>query len=158
MNVSENEVVDYAPYMTIQSSFVQIYTLLCGFMLTVLILLITMLPDPTLPFAQITLFILAIFLTVYGLNLDSVIQILVRCVKVAPPLPQKYLSYWRIIDYITGYGVETAIVLIFLVWNLVYLALATTITVIRFMGRVTSFTALWVDEGYYGDYGSSRYW
>ena len=126
MSLSEDEAVDYSAYITYQSSGIEVYALLSGFMLTAIVLLLTMLPDPGQIFTQITLFILAMFLKMNLFYTDSKLQVLLRCVKVAPPLPQATLTYLRVLRYVTGYGLEITIVLIFLVWNLLYLALATS--------------------------------
>ena len=128
--VSKNEAVDYLAYMTLQSSFVQTHGLLSGFMLTIIVLLLTMLPDPTQILSQITLFVLALLFMKYGLDVRSELYVLIRCVKVAPSIAPATMRYFRLTSNFTNYGMLIVIPLIFLLWNLIYLALATAITTI----------------------------
>ena len=116
------------------------YTVLAGFVFTTLTLLITLLPDPSQMFAQVTLFIvmflceLMVFIVGWG-----AFDLIYFCRKV-PPLT-KQLKISNYLDWSAYFLFGLIPVLMFLVKNLMYLALASGFVWIVFM--IATYVAVW---------------
>lgn len=124
---------DYSDYIQHLSTQVTMLSLFAGFVLTMITILLTQLPDPSNPIAQIMLFVLTYSLYALSFVLtSSALRIIYYCRKV-PPLTRdiamvNYLS-WSTLFLLTG-----SLVLLYAIWSLVYLALAAAITAAVFAG------------------------
>jgi hypothetical protein len=123
---------DYSDYIAYLSNANRNYVTLAGFASTSLALLITLLPNPSQMFAQITLFLVMFMYALLAfIGLWGGWDIIYFCRKV-PPLTRRLKTY----NYVSlsGYSLFGAIpVLLFLVKNLIYLALISAFVWIAFM-------------------------
>ncbi len=100
-----------------------------GFIFTSIVLLLTLLPDPSQPLAQLTLFVLSTISSFIVLQIYSEEVLLGYCVKIAPKFPNDYpIRALNMLSALVWILFGAAIVLMFLVLGLIFLALATTIT------------------------------
>jgi hypothetical protein len=113
---------DYSDYIAHMSNINRNYGILAGFALTTLTLLITLLPDPSQMFAQVTLFFVAFLYELMGFIVGWGATDLVYLCRKVPPLTRQLkifnylsLSAFSLFGFIPG--------LMFLVKNLMYLAL-----------------------------------
>jgi len=114
-------------YMTLQSVNSRNFSLFAGFTFTAITILLTRLPDTSTWQSQAMLFFLTVLFSqlIYHLAVNE--AVLTCCVKFAPKLPEKYtknslrerMLIWLLLD--------AAVLLLFLFYNLLYLALATGI-------------------------------
>ena len=131
--MSENE-ENYSAYMSYIETNSSTYSLINGFVFTAITILLTLLPDPSRVGTQITLFSLAVLFNLIGFTLHNNERILAYCVKVAPKLPEGYRS--NIVSKLghSVYYLFTGIlVLMYLAWGLIYLAIATAIISVFFL-------------------------
>ena len=128
--MSANE-KNYSSYLAYESLAAHVLALFAGFTFTAITVLITRLPDPSQILAQVTLFFLTFVLHIFQLILCIGIGYLVYCVKDAPQETKgRKIGMYL---WILGFGVwGFAIVLMFLLWNLIYLASATAILYVLF--------------------------
>ena len=131
---------DYSDYIHYMANLTHGYSVLGGFVFTTLTLLITLLPDPSQMFAQVTLFIvmflceLMVFVVGWG-----AFDLIYLCRKV-PPLT-KQLKISNYLDW-SAYSLFGLIpVLMFLVKNLMYLALVSGFVWIVFM--IATYVFVW---------------
>jgi len=123
---------DYSDYITYMSGVNRGFSLLAGFAFTTLTLLITLLPDPSQMFAQVTLFFVMfvcdflVFMTAWGS-----ISLIFPCRKVPPLTKQLRIFNYLTLSGISLFGVIPA--LMFLVTKLMYLALASVFVWAVFM-------------------------
>ena len=123
--MSANE-KDYSSYLAYESVAIHVLALFCGFTFTAITILVTRLPDPTQIMSQVTLFFLAFLLDLMQFTLFFAIFYLVYCIKEVPPeTKMRRKVAWLYYLSFSLWGV--AIVLMFLLWNLTYLALASGI-------------------------------
>ncbi len=123
--MSANE-KDYSSYLAYESMAVQVLALLCGFTFTSITVLLTLLPDPKQVLSQVTLFFLAFMFDLMLFMLSFAMFYLAFCVKAVPPEAKGRRSMmwlWFLIFSLWG----ISIVLMFLLWNLIYLALTSGI-------------------------------
>jgi predicted neutral ceramidase superfamily lipid hydrolase len=137
---------DYSDYITYMSNINRNYGTMAGVAFTTLTLLITLLPDPSEMFAQVTLFFVMFvcvfldFLAGWGST-----DLLYFCRKV-PPLTKQL----RIFNYLSlsGYSLLGLIFgLMFLVKNLMYLALVSWLVWIVFL--IAMYVVCWKPFGTY---------
>jgi len=129
--VSENE-IDYGFYVQSVTNQVQTWSLFSGFIFTAIALFLTLLPDPSLILVQVTLFFLAIMFELLLAQIFAFNEVLDYCIRVAPPLPKRlttgYTSrFWRSLWDLLYVSLGVVVVLMFLIWNLVVLAVASCI-------------------------------
>ncbi len=131
---------DYSDYIKFVSNIASLGTVLAGFTLTTLTLLITLLPDPSIITVQITLFFLALLFDIYmfcaGWGSFSVIYF---CRKVPPKTRQ--LNILNNIGVVAFSMTGGTVVMIFLLSSLNYLALASTVMWILF--TVATYVTIW---------------
>ena len=126
---------DYSSWLAYESVAVHAATLLCGFTFTSITILITRLPDPSSFLSQVTLGFLAFMFYIFEFLLFYALFYLSYCVKVIPPEWKQRKGERRVVTWLwllsfTAWGI--AIVLIFLLWSLTYLALASGLVYVLF--------------------------
>jgi len=117
---------DYSDYIQYMSSFNSVSSVFAGFIFTILTLLLTLLPDPSSIMAQITFFFLAVlFDLLVFLIAWNLINTVYFCREV-PPLTKRL----AIFNWVAMLGFDLtgiAVILVFLLSTLIYLALASTV-------------------------------
>lgn len=122
----ENQTKDYSDYIQFSSNICSILSLLCGFTFAALTILLAQLPNPSILVSQLTLFFLAILFYVF-LTLISWMHLqTIRYCKNVPPT-SRALNTFSLVTTLSYAGLEFTVVLMFLIWNLNYLALVTGI-------------------------------
>ena len=117
---------DYSDYIKHLSNLNSVGSLLAGFTFTTLTLLITRLPDPSSIMSQLVLFFIAVlfylFIFLVGWNANTIIYF---CRNVPPKTKQ--LSIFNLLTVMSYILLGVTVILMFLLWNLIYLALASGI-------------------------------
>jgi len=121
--VSENE-KDYSDYIQYTSSLSSVLSLLSGFTFTAFTILLTQLPDPSSMISQFTLFFIAALLYVFLTLLGWIHLQVIRFCKNVPPASRGFNTFNSLL-LLNSVGLQLTIML--LIWNLIYLALATGI-------------------------------
>jgi len=118
---------DYSDYIQYASSSASVLSLLSGFTFTAFTILLAQLPDLSSIISQFTLFFLAalFYLFITLLARLHTFQMIRYCKNVPPA--SRGLSTFNYLSISTYIGLEFSIVLMLLIWNLIYLALATGI-------------------------------
>lgn len=124
MSTDEKDYSDYIKHLSNLGSMLSFFS---GFMFTSITILLTQLPDPTQIRAQVTLFFLAAMLDIFIFLMADSYQKVVYLCKNVPPYSGRITPTNLLMDIsmILGFGGST--VLLFLLWNLIYLALAQVI-------------------------------
>lgn len=131
---------DYSDYIKYMSNISSLGTVLAGFTLTTLTLLITLLPDTSQITVQVTLFFLAsLFDTFMFLTGWTNVFILYFCRRV--PRSTRHLNVLTRIGSACFNMMGGAIVMIFFLSNLHYLALASTVVWILYV--IAAYTIIW---------------
>lgn len=131
---------DYSDYIKHMSNIVSLGTVLAGFTMTTLTLLITLLPDPSQITVQVTLFFLAfLFDTFMFLTGWGSVHILYFCRRV--PRLTKQMNILNRMSTACFNIVGVVIAMIFFLSNLNYLALASAVTWILFI--IVNYTIIW---------------
>lgn len=118
---------DYSDYINHLSNMGNMYSFLSGFMLTVITVLITQFPDPSSTMAQIVLFFMAVVLDIFAFYMGSFYQRVLYFCKNVPSYSGRKSLFNILSDSSIILGLGGTTVLLFLLWNLIYLALAQTI-------------------------------
>ena len=117
---------DYSSYLAYESFCGEILALFCGFTFTAITILTTLLPNPSQIVAQASLFFLAFMFYLFKFILFWSMLYLAYCVRAVPTeIRGRRTLMWLMLLSFSMWGV--AIVLMFLLWNLTYLALASGI-------------------------------
>jgi len=114
--------------MALESSIITANSVASGFIFAAITILLTLHPALSQTPVQITLFILTVMLYTFQLIVVRCIYGIQSCVKFAPKIPAgdiRWFSTYVIIQYINWALLPLSIVLMFFLWNLLYLALAT---------------------------------
>jgi len=128
--VSEKE-QDRTAYISSISFEAQAYALFGGFILTAITLILTLYPDPSTLQSQATLFFLTLLFYMLIVTLVSHFYKIALCSRTTTPsLP--YERLWGWLEGAVWHMVEISVVLMFLLWNLFYLALASGIMCVSF--------------------------
>jgi hypothetical protein len=123
----------YSSYRSYYSSMTTVTALLAGFTFTGITLLLTRLPDPTQTSVQATLLFLTVLLNLFLYSLAWAQTAIENCIRIAPELSQ---TWWRwnrarvMIGASSEYGLRFSVVLMFLIWNMTYLAMASALTLV----------------------------
>ena len=130
--MSTEEYEDYQAYTAWQSNYANTWSLFSGFTFTAITILLTQLPDLSQISAQVTLFVLAVMLDQFLFQLYTRDLTLKNCVRVAPQRPKDPLTTTsKPLNFLfAGFSwilLGGSVVLMFFVWNLIYLALASAI-------------------------------
>ena len=130
MSDEESKLSAYIAYHSVLSNH---NSLFAGFTFTAITILITFLPDPSTWQSQAMLFFLATLFYELLSNLFENEALLSYCVKFAPKLPKSIHGgiSWRY--YLNRLMLGSSLWLLFLLWNLLYLALATGIMFLLFV-------------------------
>jgi len=127
---------DYSDYMSYQSTIVQTFSLLSGFTFTAITIILAAFPDPSQIQTQIILFVLGVLLNIFLLFVVQEHHILAACLRIAPHLPEKWMKSWwfRFNAELLGWAfLSTSVALMFFLWNLIYLAIASVIVTALFI-------------------------
>jgi hypothetical protein len=125
--MSDNQ-FDYSAYISYHIMGSNTFSLFMGFTFTSIVVFLTWLPDPSELRIQIVLFSLALLFHVLGYLLFIEEATLAYCVRLAPKLPDGYRG--KIVTRLSNfawYMFGGIIVLMFLVWGLPVLALASAV-------------------------------
>jgi len=118
---------DYSDYITHLSNMGNMYSFLSGFMFTAITVLVTQLPDPSSIMAQFILFFMAVMLDIFIFYMGSFYQRVIYFCKNVPPNSGKKSFFNILSDTSVVLGLGGITVLLFLLLNLVFLALAQTL-------------------------------
>jgi len=130
---------DYSDYIKHMSSFSSVISVFAGFIFTVLTLLITLLPNPSSIKAQVAFFFLAVLfdLSIFLIAWNTVNNVYL-CRNVPPRTKGLATFNWL---SLVSFGLSgVAVVLVFLLSDLIYLALASGIVWILFIIAIYLFT------------------
>jgi len=131
--MSESE-KDYSTYVDYIENNSETYSLFSGFAFTAITLLLALLPDPGEIRIQIILFCLSVLFNLIGFILHGNERLIAYCVRIAPQLPEGYKS--GIVAKLGNsvyYLLAGIIVLMFIAWSLIWLAIATAIVSVVFI-------------------------
>lgn len=117
------EEVKYSAFIDYTSSTSQTYSVFSGFVFTAITILLSLLPDPSTLKSQLTLLFLMVLFSILNLKIYQKESFLGHCVKISPPLPEgaRRISFW--LSTLSWVLFGSAIVLMFFLWNLLYLTL-----------------------------------
>jgi hypothetical protein len=126
---------DYSAYISYQMMASNSFSLFMGFTFTSMVVFLTWLPDPGQLGLQVVLFSLALLFHVLGYLLFVQEATLAYCVRIAPKLPEDYRGsiVTRHLSNFVWYMLGAINVLMFLVWNLPVLAVASAVVGFSFM-------------------------
>ena len=129
-----NDQLDYSAYISYHTMASSTFSLFMGFTFTSMVVFLTWLPDPRELRLQIVLFSLALLFHVLGYLLFIEEATLAYCVRLAPKLPEAYRGsiVTRLSNFV-WYMLGGINVLMFLVWDLPVLAVASAIVGVSFM-------------------------
>ena len=115
---------DYSDYINHLSNMGNMYSFLSGFMFTSITVLIALLPDPSNIRVQLVLLFMAVMLDIFMFYMGNFYQrVLYFCRKVPASSGRK--SVFNVLsDLSVLFGLGVSTVLLFLLFNLIYLALA----------------------------------
>ncbi len=130
---------DYSDYIKHMSSFSSVISVFAGFTFTVLTLLITLLPDPSSIKAQVTFFFLAVLfdLSIFLVAWNTINN--VYFCRNVPPLTKR-LAMFNWLSFLCFNLSGLAIILVFLLSDLIYLTLASGIVWVLFIIAIFFFT------------------
>jgi hypothetical protein len=119
---------DFSAYIAYHTMGTSSYSLFMGFTFTSMVVLLTWIPNPSELKVQTVLFALALLFHVLGYLLFVEEAVVAYCVRIAPKLPDGYkggtVTYLSDFVWYTLTGIT---VLMFFVWDLHYLAVATAV-------------------------------
>ena len=125
--------LDYSAYISYHIMGSNTFSLFMGFTFTSMVVFLTWLPDPTELRIQTVLFSLTLLFHILGYLLFIEEATLAYCVRLAPKLPEGYRG--RVVTRLSNfvwYMLGGIIVLMFLVWDLPVLALASVVVGVCF--------------------------
>jgi hypothetical protein len=126
--------LDYSAYISYRIMGSNTFSLFMGFTFTSIVVFLTWLPDPRELRIQSVLFSLALLFHVLGYLLFIEEATLAYCVRLAPKLPEGYKgSIVTRLSNFAWYMLGGIIVLMFLVWDLPILALASAVVGVSLM-------------------------
>jgi hypothetical protein len=126
--VSDNDKVDYSIYVASHANRAQVFSVFSGFTFTAITLLLTLLPDPSQITSQVILLFLVVLLDILGVLLYGEQIVLFYCVRTAPRLPEGFKAgIFNSLGVWVWVLLAGMVLVMFLAWNLVYLALAAAI-------------------------------
>jgi hypothetical protein len=126
--------LDYSAYISYHVMGSNTFSLFMGFTFTSMVVFLTWLPDPGQLRVQVVLFSLALLFHVLGYLLFVEEATVAYCVRLAPKLPEGYNgSIVTRLSNFAWYMLGVVNVLMFAVWNLPVLAVASAAVGISFM-------------------------
>lgn len=132
---------NYSSYISYHVMASNTFSLFMGFTFTSMVVFLTWIPNPSELRLQIVLFSLTLLFHVLGYLLFVEEAVIAYCVRIAPKLPEKYSgSIVTRLSNLVWYMLGVTVFLIFLVWDLPVLAIASAIVGVFFMawGRRTA--------------------
>ncbi len=130
---------DYSDYIKHLSNLIGMLSLFSGFMFTAYTILITRLPDPSGIIAQLTLYILSLFLNIFLFLISWFNFMVITSCRNIPPLTKR-TALTNLLFYISIFVAMVIVTsLMSLLWNLTYLALVQTIQWILFAEAIRRF-------------------
>jgi hypothetical protein len=117
----------YTDFLTQLSGLTSELSLFCGFTLTIITLLVTRLPDPSILLAQISLLFLTILLNLLTFLLGWVMTMRTIFCRYLPLKKIKYSNVFNPLLFLSLSLWGISVILIYLLWSLTYLAIASTI-------------------------------
>ena len=123
---------DYSDYIQHLSTVSNSISLLTGFTFTSITVLLTLLPDPSLLFSQITLFLLMFLLYLLHFLSNWVTTESIRHCRRVPKL-KRSTSVFNLLMFMAAPLFGVAILLMFLIFNLIYLTLISLVVQISFL-------------------------
>jgi hypothetical protein len=135
---------DYSSFLTYETWVSQIIALFCGFTFTAITLFLVELPAPIEIPSQIILFFLTTLFNIFQFLLLSYILSLAYCIQAVPPALKRLSSHARLHEWLTILGFYLwgfAILLMFVLWNLLYLALASGAMYVLFI--ILAYVSIW---------------
>jgi hypothetical protein len=120
----------YSPYMTLYSNNITIFALFSGFIFAAIVMVLAQYPNVAQIHVQAALFMLNFVLDLFLYVLLSEQHILGKCVEVAPTLLPRdigTLRYWNIVLSSSWILLTMVVPILFFLWSLLYLALASAI-------------------------------
>jgi len=133
MSESEDK---YSAYRSFYSIVTTAEALFAGFTFAAITVLLTQLPDPTRISVQATLLFLTVLLNLFTYGLNWTQAAVSNCIRFAPELPE---AWWRwnkartIVANTSEIGLRFSVVLMFLIWSMTYLAIASAVTLVLFI-------------------------
>jgi len=133
MSESEDK---YSAYRSFYSIATTAEALFAGFTFAAITVLLTQLPDPTHVSVQGTLLFLTVLLNLFMYGLTWTQAAVSNCIRFAPELPE---AWWRwnnartIVSNTSEIGLRFSVVLMFLIWSMTYLAIASAVTLVLFI-------------------------
>lgn len=129
--LSESE-KDYSDYLQVTANTLNLLVLLSGFTFTGITILLSQFPVLVSLTVQLILFFLASLFFLFMFLLGWFNTMLIRLCRNLPPVTREIASFNRltILSYML---LQLAVVLMFLIWNLVYLSLASGIVLALFV-------------------------
>ena len=129
--LSKNE-EDYSDYLRHRTNLVSTLSLLAGFTFTVITMLLTQLPNPSRLQSQLTLFFLAVLFDLFVFLVEYNRTASIRLCRKVPPLTRAIAIDNGLISLgVCLWGV--AVTLMFLLWDLTFLAIASGVVWAAFM-------------------------
>ncbi len=119
--------MDYSDYIQHRSNLSNGLSLLSGFVFTAITILLTQLPDPSTLQSQAILLFLTVLFNLYSLLLFWLSLSTARLCKNLPPLT-KGIAAFNLVASIGVNFLGLAPILMFFLWNLIYLTLASGIS------------------------------
>ena len=117
----------YTDFLTQLSGLTSELSLFCGFTLTIITLLVTRLPDPSILLAQISLLFLTILLNLLTFLLGWVMTMRTIFCRYLPLNKIKYSNVFNPLLFLSLSLWGISVILIYLLWSLTYLAIVSTI-------------------------------
>ena len=131
----------YSDFLNQLSGLTSELSLFCGFTLTIITILVTRLPDPTIMIAQLSLLFLTIMLNLLQFLLGWVIIMRTRYCRYLPLNDIKHSKIFNTLLFLALATWNLSVVLIYLLWDLTYLAI--TAAIIWLTVFIVSYTFLW---------------
>jgi hypothetical protein len=131
----------YSDFLNQLSGLTSELSLFCGFTLTIITILVTRLPDPTIMIAQLSLLFLTIMLNLLQFLLGWVIIMRTRYCRYLPLNDIKHSKIFNTLLFLALATWNLSVVLIYLLWDLTYLAI--TAAIIWLTIFIVSYTFLW---------------
>ncbi len=131
MALSESE-KDYSEYLQVLANNSSILVLLSGFTFTAITILLSQFPVLDSLTSQFILFFLSSLFFLFMLLLGWVHAIMMRFCRNLPPVTSEIVDFNRL-TLLSYMLLQFAVVLMFLIWNLIYLSLASGVVLAMFI-------------------------
>ncbi len=148
-SISEDE-KDYSNYFQVTANTTNILVLLSGFTFTAITILLSQFPVLGSLTVQIILFFLACLFFLFMFLMGWFNSILMMLCRSRPPVTREVVSFNHLL-ILSFHLLQLVVVLMFLIWNLIYLALASGVVLAVFVFVLVRGYFRWgrshIDEG-----------